>query len=183
MVLIGLGCCLAMAAGIKVGLMTRRPPDPMNQRPQYAFPFAPLMIAYVASIFIEGTLITISPSYPSFRQIIVTLDTARLGVLFLILRRLCAGDNPKWGLLAVIVFVGVTLGIPGFFAGFREPVVLAVLAVLEIFDPKNPRHWAAITVSILAISFLGIVWMGIRSDYRREYVEVDQFAGSRNARI
>ena len=183
MVMIGLGCCLALAAGIKLGLKARKRPDPRVPRPEYAFSFAPLVMVYIASIFIEGSLITIAPFYPTFRQIIVTLDTARLGILFLILRRLCGGPRPQWGLFGIVVSVEVVLGITGFFAGFREPVVLAVLAVLEIFDHRNTRHWMAVGVAIVGVSLLGLVWMGIRSDYRREYVEVDQFSGSRNARV
>ncbi len=183
MVLIGLGCCLAIAAGIRVGFLARKPPDPRQKRPDYAFAFGPLVIVYIASIFIEGSLITIAPYYPTFRQIIVTLDTARLGILFLILRRLCGGSNPQWGLLGLVVSIEVVMGITGFFAGFREPVVLAVLAVLEIFNQKNSRHWIALGVAVVGISLLGLVWMGIRADYRKEYVEVDQFQGSRNARV
>ena len=183
MVLIGLGCCLALAAGIKVGFRARKPLDPHVPRPEYAFPFGPLVIVYIASIFIEGSLITIAPEYPTFRQIIVTLDTARLGVLFLLLRRLCGGPRPQWGLLAAVVSIEVVLGITGFFAGFREPVVLAVLAVLEIFDQRNARHWLAIGTAIVGVSVLGLVWMGIRADYRRESIEMDQFQNSRNARV
>lgn len=183
MVLIGLGCCLALAAGIKLGFKARTPPDPRVVRPDYAFPFGPLAMVYVASIFIEGSLVTIAPYYPTFRQIIVTLDTARLGVLFLILRRLCGGERPKWGLVGLVVSIEVVLGITGFFAGFREPIVLAVLAVLEIFNQRNARHWLAIGVAIVGVSVLGLVWMGIRADYRREYIAVDQFSGSRDTRV
>jgi hypothetical protein len=182
MVLIGLGCCLALAAGIKLGFMVRKPPDPRVPRPEFAFDLPPLVIVYVASIFVEGSLISIAGYYPNFRQIIVTLDTARLGILFLIMRRLCGG-KPQWGLLFLVVSIEVVLGITGFFAGFREPVVLAVLAVLEIFDRRKTQHWLALTVAIVGISVLGVVWIGIRSQYRREYIEVDQFSNSRNARV
>jgi hypothetical protein len=75
------------------------------------------------------------------------------------------------------------LGITGFFAGFREPIVLAVLAMLEVFDRRNVRHWFALGVASVAISLLGVLWMGIRSEYRREYVQVDQFQGDRGARV
>jgi hypothetical protein len=182
MVVIGLVCVLSLSLGIRAGLMTRKPPDPAQPRPDFAFSFGPLIIAYMASVFIEGTLLTIAPNYPSLRQIITTLDTARLGVLFLIMRRLCS-PTPRWGMLAMVVGVEVVLGITGFFAGFREPVVLAVLAILEIFDRRNTRHWAAVTVAIVGVSILGLVWMGIRRDYRREYVEIDQFSNSRGTRV
>jgi hypothetical protein len=182
MVLIGMGCVLALAAGINLGLRTRRPPDPEIPRPDFAFTFGPLLIAYGVGMFVEGTMLAIAPSYPSIRQIITTLDTARLGVLFLIMRRLCS-PTPRWGLLGLVLGVEIIMGITGFFAGFREPIVLAVLAVLEVFDPRNKQHWAAVTVAVVGVSMLGLIWMGIRRDYRAEYVAVDQFQTSRSARV
>jgi hypothetical protein len=182
MVMIALGCCVALAAGIRLGLLVRKAPDPSVPRPGFAFSFGLLLTVYVVTVFLEGTLSAISPDYPSLRQIITTFDSARLGVLFLILRRLCAPPS-RFGLVALVVSIEIVLGITGFFAGFREPIVLAVLAVLEVFDRRSTKHWMALAVATVVICALGVLWMGIRADYRREYVEVDQFSGSRNARI
>ena len=174
MVVIGLVCVLALAVGINLGLRLRDAPDPDEPRPDFAFTFPPLIAAYVIGVFVEGTMLAIAPSYPSIRQIITTLDTARLGVLFLIMRRLCS-PTPRWGMLAAVLGVEIIMGITGFFAGFREPIVLCMLAVLEVFDRRNKQHWVAVTVAVVSVSVLGLIWMGIRRDYRREYVEVDQF--------
>jgi hypothetical protein len=182
MVVLALGCCLALAAGIKIGLLTRQAPDPSVPRPGFAFGFGLLVSCYVGSIFIEGSLLQIAPYYPTFRQIITTLDTARLGVLFLLLRRLCS-PKPRWSLIAAVVGIEVVLGMTGFFAGFREPIVLAALAVMEVFDRKNRQHWAAVGVATVVAMLLGLIWMGIRGEYRREYTELDQFGQSRSARI
>lgn len=182
MVLIGLGCCLALAAGIRIGFMLRKPVDPNERRPEMAFGFPPLLIAYIASIFVEGSLLTIAPDYTSFRQLITTMDTARLGILYLVLRRLCA-PPPRWGLFALAVGTEIVLGITGFFAGFREPVILAVLATLEVFDRHNSRHWMVLGLGLVGSVVLGLVWMGIRTEYRTDYVELDKFATSRGARV
>jgi hypothetical protein len=182
MVLVGLGCCLALAAGIRVGLWLRAKPDPGEARPQFAFGFGLILAMYVGTIALEGSLAALAPEYPSLRQIIVSFDTARLGILFLILRRLCR-PRPRWGLLALVVAGEIVLGITGFFAGFREPVVLAVLAVLEIFDRRNKQHWLALGVGGASAVLLGLLWMSIRVEYRKEYVEVDKFQTSRSARV
>jgi hypothetical protein len=182
MVVLALGCCLALAAGIRVGLLTRKPPDPNIPRPGFAFGFGLLVTCYVASIFLEGSLLQIAPYYPTFRQIITTIDTARLGVLFLLLRRLCS-PTPRWSLIAAIVSIEIVLGMTGFFAGFREPIVLAALAVLEVFDHRNRQHWAAVIVVTIGALLLGLVWMGVRGQYRRDYDQLDQFAQSRSERI
>jgi hypothetical protein len=182
MVLISLGCCLALASGIKLGLTFRKAPDPRQERPGFAASFGLLIWLYVSTVILEGTLSTVAPEYPTIRQIIVTFDAARLGVLFLILRRLCA-PPPRWALVALVVSIEILLGITGFFAGFREPVILAILAVLEVFDQRNKRHWMAIGLAGVAMVSLAMVWMGIRGEYRKDYVEVDQFAESRGTRV
>jgi hypothetical protein len=182
MVMVSLGCCLALAAGIRLGLRVRQAPDPNAPRPGFAFSYGLLVTVYVITVFFEGTLATIAPEFPSIRQILATFDSARLGVLFLILRRLCA-PPPRFALLGLVVAIEIVLGLTGFFAGFREPIVLAVLALLEIFDRRNARHWFALTVATVSIVALGVIWMGIRGQYRTEYVQVDQFAGSRSSRV
>jgi hypothetical protein len=83
----------------------------------------------------------------------------------------------------LVVTVEIVLGITGFFAGFREPVVLAAIAMLEIFDRQNMRHWLALASAAVFAVTLGLVWMGIRVDYRRDYVDLDNFQSSRSARV
>jgi hypothetical protein len=180
MVLIALGCCLALAVGIRVGLSFKKAPDPNEPRPGFAFSFGLLITAYLITVILEGGFSTLAGDYPSLRAMLSTFDSARLGVLFLILRRLCS-PPPRFGLFGLVVAMEIVLGMTGFFAGFREPIVLAVLAVLEIFDRRNIRHWMALAVASVAIMSLGVLWMGIRGEVRAQYVDVDQFSG-RSAR-
>lgn len=182
MVLIALGCCLALAVGVRVGIYLMRTFRTAEPRIEYAFSFTLLVVAYVIATSFEGTLVVVAADYPSVRQIIVTADTARLGILFLVLRRLLV-PTPRWLLIAGILALEVVLGITGFFAGFREPLVLAALAVLEIFDRRNVRHWFAMGAAAVCAAGVGLLWMGIRSDYRRDYVQIDKFATSRSARL
>ena len=181
MVLVGLTCVLMIALGIRLALTIVDPPDPDEDRPAFAFRTGTLVVAYVVGVLFEGTLSAIAPEYPTIRQLLVTIDLARLGVLFLILRR-TLNPVPQWTILGAVLVIEVGLGITGYFAGFREPVVLAAIAMLEIFDRRNTRHWTALAVAGTLAVALGIVWMGIRVDYRRDYVEVDSFGSSRSAR-
>jgi len=181
MVLIALGCNLALAAGIYLGLRMRRDTDALP-RPEHAFSFGQIVAAYILTVGFEGSILVIAPMYPTIRQILVTIDFARLGILYLLLRRLTT-PRIRGELIALVVAGEVVLGITGFFAGFREPLVLAALAFLEVFDRRNKRHVAALIALSVASAVLAIVWMGIRSQYRREYLEVDQFAASRSARV
>jgi len=182
MVLIALGCCAALAIGLRIGMVLMRKLRPAEPRIEYAVSFGLLMVAYVVMTSFEGTLVVIAADYPSVRQIIVTADTARLGILFLVLRRLLR-PQPRWTMIGGIVGLEVVLGISGFFAGFREPLVLAALAMVEIFDRRNLRHWFAMGAAAVCAAAIGFLWMGIRTEYRRDYVELDKFATSRSARL
>jgi hypothetical protein len=182
MVWIGLGCCSALAVGIWLGLKAINGARENQERPTLAFSLSSLAVVYIVTVFFEGSLIVVSGQFPTVRQMIVTADTARLGVLYLILRRLLI-PRTRWSLFAAVVAIECVLGITGFFAGFREPVVLAGLAVYEIFDRRVTKHWLALAVGVLLAVTLSVLWMGIRAEYRREYTEVDAFAASRSARL
>ena len=182
MVWIALGCCLALAAGLRLGMIAVKGGDAHDERPTFAFTLRLLATIYIVTVFFEGSLLLISAQYPTVRQIIVTADTARLGILYLILRRLLI-PQPRWSLFVGVVAIECVLGITGFFAGFREPVVLAGLALYEIFDRRETKHWVALGVGAVLAMTLAILWMGIRTQYRREYTEMDAFASSRSARL
>jgi hypothetical protein len=182
MVLIALGCCLAIAIGIRIGLHFSRAADDGGERPDYAFSLTVLVALYLSTISFEGTLNAVASSYPTVRQILVTIDTARLGLVFLLLRRL-VHPTPRWIWIAAILIVEIGLGLTGFFAGFREPLVLAALAVMEIFERRNFRHWLALGTAACCGLLLGMLWMSVRTEYRHNYVAVDNFEGSRAARF
>jgi hypothetical protein len=182
MVLIGLGCCLAWAIGLRLGSKLIKEPDPSENRPEFACSFRLLLIIYVVTVVLEASMTTAAADFPNFRQIIVTFDCARLGILYLVLRRLCHPE-PRWLLIMGVVGWEVLLGMTGFFAGFREPMVLAAMATMEVFDKRNVRHWAAMGFVAASMAGLGLLWIGIRVEYRKDYVAVDNFQLSRSARV
>src|SRR5262249_40487902 len=63
MVYIALGCCLALALGIRAGLMLLDKPDPEEDRPGFAFSFGLLIVAYVVATSLEGTLNAVAADY------------------------------------------------------------------------------------------------------------------------
>jgi len=179
---ISLGCCLALAIGIRAGLTLIKRRDDDAPRPEFAMSMGFVVSAYVVATVFESSLISLQEMYPSLRQIIVTADTARLGILFLLFRRL-VWPVPRWTVIAVVLTAEIALGLTGFFAGFREPLVLAALAIMEIFDRRNVRHWAALAVAGVFATGLGMLWMSVRSEYRSNYVTLDNFEVSRQRRF
>ena len=183
MVMLGLGCILALAIGIRLGVMAiRRRPEPEWERPQTIMSWTSLVALYVATAVLEPWLMSVAQLYPVWRQLLVTITVARLGVLFLIARRLTV-PTPRWRLLLLLITFEVARGFTGFFAGFREPLVLCAIVLLEVFDRRRAGHWAAMATMVAVMGLASVMWMGVRDTYRAEYLEVESLADSQSARL
>ncbi len=182
MVLIGLGCLAALLAGLWAGqwLVSRLKPLE-GMRPAYALTFKSLVTAYIAGTAVAGGIHQLAWSFPTITQAIIAISFIRLGLLYLVLRRLVAAD--RWMVMAGVLVVEIALGVTGFHAGFREPMIMAVLAFLERFDRRNVRHWASLGVLFVAMGLLGVAWVSVRVDYRERYLADEAFSQNRGARL
>ena len=113
-------------------------------RPADALTFKSLVITYVGATALAGFVHEFAWSFPTITQAIIAVSFLRLGLLYLVLRRLVADD--RWAVMALVLLLEIGLGFTGFHAGFREPLIMAVLAFLERFDRRNVRHWASLGV-------------------------------------
>ena len=130
MVLIGLGCVVAMVAGLAVGryLIERMKPKE-GLRPAHALTFKTLVLVYVV---FTGSLALTGVSgidFGGLQMAIVALTYLRLGLVYLIFRRLVG--RGEWYYIGGMLVFEVILGITGYYAGFREPLIMAALAFLE----------------------------------------------------
>jgi hypothetical protein len=182
MMLIGLGCLLALLAGLWAGqwLIGRLKPL-QGVRPLYALTFKTLVMSYIGATAIAGGIHQFAWSFPSITQAIIAISFLRLGLLYLVLRRLVAAD--RWLVMAGVLAVEIGLGVTGFHAGFREPLIMAVLAFLERFDRRNIRHWASLGVLFVSMGLLGVAWMSVRVNYRERYLADEAFSENRGAKL
>jgi hypothetical protein len=86
-------------------------------------------------------------------------------------------------MVGLVLSVEVVMGITGFYAGFREPLIMAALAFLEVFDKKNVRHWVSLAALGVTMAAIGIIWIGVRVPYRQRFAEDLKFQNDRSARI
>ena len=181
MVMLGLGCVLALVVGLTLGrhLIERMKP-PQGVRPANALTFKTLVLVYVVLTATIGGIVEAAFDYGGLTQAIIALTYLRLGLVYLIFRRLVG--RGEWYYVAGLLVVEIVLGITGFYAGFREPLMMAVLAFLEFFDRRNLRHWAAIGVLGCVMVLLGVIWIGVRGEYRARFMNDEKFA-SRSNRI
>jgi hypothetical protein len=182
MVLIGLGCLVALLIGLLFGkYLIGRLPALDGVRPANALTFKTLVLTYLGATAVAGGIHDFAWSFPTITQAIIAVSFLRLGLLYLLLRRLVADE--RWTAMAGILALEIVFGITGFHAGFREPLIMAVLAFLERFDRRKIGHWVSLGVLGISMAVLGVSWIGVRVNYRERYLADEAFAQNRGARF
>lgn len=182
MVLIGLAGIVAIALGLWAGIkfLGDRIPYP-EVAPLEIASFRTLVIIYFGAIFVTGAMQEAAFRYPQITQAILALAFARLGIMALMFRRL---TQPRLRYVPLFGLLGfeIALGFTGFFADFREPLLLAGLALLEAFDRHKREHWITAGVLACVLSVAVLMWLSVRGEYRQDFDD-QAFAGSRSARL
>ena len=129
----------------------------------------------------QGSIQEVAYQFPDFTQAILALKFVHLAILFIVLRRL-SQPVVRWPLIAALVMFEVVLGVSGFFAGFREPLVMAVVALSEIFNPRRLQHWIVLSTFGIAMLLISLMWMSVRTEYRQEF-DNETFAKSKSAQV
>ena len=182
MVLLGLGCVIVLAAGIRLGIRWMARLKPCPEAPiEEAVSYRTLLIAYAAGIVVTGAVQQLAWSFPAFTQAIIAVTFSRLALLFLIVRRLTRPELQAPAISALMA-VEVLLGFTGYFANFREPLIVIGIALLEAFDRRRALHWAAAATIAAVLGGSGLLWMSVRTEYREDY-DADLFAASRAMRL
>jgi len=163
MVWIYLGCVMAMSLGIRVGheLVKRRRSEMADEA---ALSWQNLITFYVIALVLRTAIQEFAWANMTFNQAVLAFGYLRLGLFYIILRRLIRHRQYTWacGLAAVEIVLGLT----GYFAEFREPLLITLLVLIEYFDRRRAAHWAIASGIAVASLFLGLMWMGIRGDIR-----------------
>jgi hypothetical protein len=171
-----------MIFGLAVGrhvIERMRPPGGL--RPTHALTFKTLILVYIVFTAVLSLVRVNEIDFGGFAMAVLALSYLRLGLLYLVLRRMVR--RGEWYYMAGLLVVEIVLGITGFYAGFKDPLIMAALAFLEFFDRRNIRHWVSIgTLGAIAVT-LGIVWIGVRVEYRSRYLEDERFTNNRSARV
>jgi len=183
MVMIGMGCLLALILGLVGGAkLAGRFIKTESSQFTELLSLRVILTGYVGSFFVIGGVTAAAWEIPSLTQAILSLTFLRLALLFLLLRKL---TWPKlqgtW--IGVVLLAEVTIGVTGFFAGFREPLVIAAVVLLERFDAKNLRHWFVTGGLAAAALVLAVLWTAVKVDYRAKYMSDQAFASSAESRL
>lgn len=166
MMWIALWSVVAMAVGFQIGnaWVARRRQAITHTRLRVTA--GHLLAAYVAGVLINQALFRVATEYPAFTQGILAIATLQLGLLYILLRRLFVEDRVYLA-LAILGFE-VARGFTGFYSEFKEPIIIAIVAMAEVFRPKRIGHWVTTIVLVVTTSVASVVWMGIRGSVRED---------------
>jgi len=182
MVLLGLGCVAALTIGLWAGIrLVRSRMSRPDFAPEEVVGLKMLLIAYVVTLIATGVLHELAWRFPALTQAILAIAFAHLGLVFLILRRLTQ-PRIQGAYILVLLACEVGLGFTGYFSNFKEPLLLATLAVLEVFDRSRKEHWLAAAAVTLTLVVASVMWMGVRNEYRQDFLD-SAFATSRGMRL
>jgi hypothetical protein len=181
MAAIGALAVLALALGLRLG---RGPGTHLGER--HAADLSPtvwrvLVVVYVVATLGTSPLQSLAAQAGGLHQVISAISILRLGLLLVLLRRLLAPRLRLAGLAAVLG-LEVAVGLTGFFSQFLDGLLLALAAMLEVFDSRRPRHWVALGGLFALVVMLGAFWTGIKEQYRREFRR-PEFAASPTERL
>ena len=168
MMLIGLGWVTCLGVAMFYGIvLTRQRMAPSPDAPVRAVSAKVLYIAYGASLLLTGVVQELAWKYPMFTQAILAITFTHLGLLFVLTRRF---TRPyfQWEKLAMLMAIEVAVGFTGYFAGFREPIIMAGIAILEVFDRRDMRHWLFAGTLVIVLGLSSLVWMSVRGQLRQE---------------
>jgi hypothetical protein len=182
MVLIGLGCLLALLLGLTVGMRLIGRSSPKGKEALIpALGWRTLILLYLTSIALTGTVQQFAWQFPALTQGVLALTYGRFALLFLIFHRL-SQPRVRGGWIAVLLAGEIALGFTGYFAGFKEPLMVAAIALTGVFDRRRTAHWITLVILGVVMVLAGTLWMGIRTEYRADF-ESEVFAESREARL
>lgn len=182
MVLVGLASVLCVAVGLRLGIDLVRRRWPADHLDTPIVGFNGLLAIYAGTFIAAGALQQLAWRYPMFTQAILAATFIRLGVFYLVMRHVVM-PAVRWPWVVGILGFEVAMGLTGYFASFREPLVLAGVAFAETFNPRRVQHWAFAVLVAAALSVAAVFWMGVRTDVRQDFAEVAMFAESRSLRL
>jgi hypothetical protein len=128
-----------------------------------------LFIAYVIAVLSRDLVVRIAFQIPTFTQAIIAISAAQAGILYLVLRRLFRDGNYV-AILPLLLFE-TARGFTGYYSSFKEPIILALIAFMEVFQPRKVGHWTLVTVLVGSVLGTSVLWLGIRGTVR---VGIDQ---------
>jgi hypothetical protein len=167
MMVIGVGCLAAIFLGFLAGHRLMPPPARPAMRLRFRWSVTQLFAAYAIAMLGREVLTIFIDRMPSLVQPLIAIGAVQMGLLYLLFRRLFQED--RIGVVLLLLAFETARGFTGFYSDFKEPILLAIVAAVEILKPRKVSHWAVIASLVLTVFFAGLLWLGIRGAIREDF--------------
>jgi hypothetical protein len=171
MMVLGVFSVAAMFVGFVIAdrwlARSRRP----VQRIQLDVSLTQFALAYIAGVILRDSVVSLVNVFPAFAQAILAISAVQMGLYYLLLRKLFR--EQRYVIILMIVGFETVRGFSGFYSTFKEPLILALIAGMEAFEPRRVTHWALSALLVCSVVALSVVWLGIRGEIRADIARAD----------
>ncbi len=124
-----------------------------------------LFQASILAIIFAELLTVISVFIPGLRQPILAFTTLHWVVVFIFTYTVLHQRN-GFGLLIFLTLIEIIIGMLGYFSGFRNILILLLLAVLTTPRALRGMRFPVAIAAIISVVSLALVWTAIKKEYR-----------------
>jgi hypothetical protein len=162
----GLAALMFLAVGMKLGIGRKRIDWSRTLAlDAKAWPQKELIL-FALALLVAGHLLEYLSNYAgAARQIVLALGAARQAGLFM-LAFWCLSNGRALGLLAAVVTLEIAFGLTGFFAGFRDTLLVFLIAAVAAKPRLSVVSIAGAVVGVAAMLSVSIFWSAIKPQYR-----------------
>ena len=174
-ILIGLSALLAIALGMRLGvrlggqvLRARMRAMPSRIESGGYFDLGHLLVCYAVALVLSQVLEWLAWSIPTLTQPVLAFALLKYVVLYAIAITVFESDR-GYSWLVLVVGAEFIIGMTGYFASFKEPVFLLVIAMVSSRRGlASVKAWALGLAGIAAVLWVALVWTAIKFEYRSE---------------
>lgn len=137
-----------------------------------------LLLCYLGSLLLGELLSVLARLLPSAAQPLMAFDLIHYVLLFLIVATVFQTQRGYLWLLLVVA-AAMASGMVGYWASYKEPVFVVILAVAVLPRKLSPREWGIVLVGFVVTVWISLVWTSIKGEYRDEvaYLPIKQRVG------
>jgi hypothetical protein len=127
-----------------------------------------LLVCYAGSLVVSTAMGLLAASIPTLAQPLLAFAVLKYVVIYAIAASVFDSDRGHPWLLLVIGAEFI-VGMTGYFASFKEPVFLLVIAMVSSrHGLARAKTWVIGLASVAAVLWVSIVWTAIKMEYRSE---------------
>ena len=127
-----------------------------------------LLVCYAGSLVVSQAMGVLAASIPTLAQPMLAFALLKYVVVYAIAASVFESDR-GYSWLLLVIGAEFVVGMAGYFASFKEPVFLLVIAIASSrYSLARATTWVIGLASVAVLLWVSIVWTAIKFEYRSE---------------